>query len=230
MVRRNSRRHGAGEGGASNDQEHRTNERKFWSRQLIAAWCLNGITFAAAAAAIWSLIYLARGVSDNRDAMEETNRAWLAPVWGQAKYAAPDFIVSVKIVNFGKEPAFDLNLSSKTAKFVDIHTGEALQNVVWPANDECVGVEPKKHGPVAWPLPFESDENFRQDSAFPGTDPSVRTNLQGVQDGTVGLIVYGCIAYVSFKKVHHSQYCFLERRWLDGHMGATACEQGAYAD
>jgi hypothetical protein len=64
----------------TDDQEHRTHERRFWRRQIrIAAW-LNGITAAGAAVALLGLYLLYLSIVAADDSIVKANRAWLEPI------------------------------------------------------------------------------------------------------------------------------------------------------
>jgi len=212
------------------EEQHRSDERIFWERQIGIGRTLNWITGAGAAAAIVGLIFVLIGLSDGRAAIERANRAWLAPLWGQAEFVSPNFIVKVRIVNFGKEPATDVDKSEVALNFVDISTQKAADAIPWPSIDACKRITPKPHEMVVYPLPIESEQNPTVPVVVPVTEPGLAAQLQGVKDGTVGMIFTGCIAYLTFGKTHHSQYCFLERYLPDHTIKATACERGAYAD
>jgi hypothetical protein len=215
---------------ATAEEKHRSDEREFWQRQIRVGLALNWITGAGAAAAICGLIFLLIGLNDGRKALEETNRAWLAPVWGQLEFVDPNLIVKVKVVNFGKEPAIDMGKSDVNLRFVDISSKEAFEAIPWPNIDACKRITPEAHEIVVYPLPFESDENPTIPILIPKTQRDVAAHGEGLKDGTVGMIITGCIAYLTFGKVHHSQYCFLERSLPDHTIRATACDRGEYAD
>jgi len=61
-------------------------------------------------------------------------------------------------------------------------------------------------------------------------NPYFAAQLADLMKGELGMIVTGCVSYMTFGKPHHSQYCLLERSLPDHTIKATACEKGSYAD
>jgi hypothetical protein len=215
----------------SPEEQHRSYERNYWGRQIGVAIGLNWISGIAAVVGIFGLILVVCGLRESRRATVEANRAWLAPVWNQLSFEQPNLIFNIKLVNFGREPAVDVGQSTATHEFVDVSNNEALEKIRWPDVDSCIGVRTKPHGMVVYPLQTDSPDNPTFQFNIPITaDPKLAADLIGFKNGTRGILLVGCFAYLTFGEPRHSQFCFLERKLVDGTYRATACKSGAYAD
>jgi len=205
------------------EPERRTAEiGNFAAGQLQAARILNIIIGIIGLASIAALVFLTLTV-------EEANRAWVGVIWDQAHSEGPDLYFRIRLVNFGREPATRLTYSEYPIYFIPLPNGLAPGNIGWQQVHDCTAQESNPRGMVVYPVPEASTDNPSLDIPIQRTIES-QMGIKGMLQGTQAAVVSGCIAYDSFLGNHHAEYCFVERKQLDGTVRAGTCPLGAYAD
>lgn len=192
-------------------------------RQVIVSKWLNFLTFIVAVSAIITFLYVRSGIVHSDHGLMETNRAWIAVNWIRGDFKDGNFLLHIRVMNPGKVPATDLNLPTPKVTFVDLTQGD--ENINWPEGDFCDHTEAVDLGRVIYPDVSQAREHLL---VIPATSFAA-DDWQDVVNRTKGMMVVGCVAYITFKELHRTQYCILERRLPDGLTQGTDCMKGSYA-
>jgi hypothetical protein len=158
----------------------------------------------------WALAVVAfSALEDSRDALEQSQRAWIAPL-GAAQLpegslkAGSAFRFEIQYANTGREPALAVNTLPGNAFHYPVpprwKSGEWGDFVTGP-NDSCSGSPPIKNGPVIYPINLFTTYNISQTI----DDLSVVSLLTRAE---FVLVYKGCITYETARRARESAYCF----------------------
>jgi len=147
-------------------------------------------------------------VLDARDAIEKSQRAWVAPI-GAAQTPGANlkngqiFHFDVEYTNTGREPALDVDIIPAASELLPLpnnwEQGDWTSFRTGP-NNTCGGQKPITDGPVIYPMTFPA--KYQQGYYVSGQENRDRLiNFDAV------LVVKGCFVYVTGNKVHESAYC-----------------------
>jgi hypothetical protein len=175
-------------------------------KQLRAALSLNRITFWSAILALGGLVVLFFTLRDNRRAMIDDHRAWIAgrtPIFHIApppKNPGDLFQIAVSYENIGKEPALNVSKAQGPFWITDFALLSNIYELNFPPNDTCFQVNTKINMGPTWP---GAKPDVSRGPAFQIIADDAFLNMKKL------LGYHGCFIYETFQESHRTGYCFL---------------------
>jgi hypothetical protein len=176
-------------------------------------------TWALALFALWTVI-------DNRAALEESQRAWIAPSVQLIGPIAKDQVLKIRVIfgNSGKEPALNtVRQSSFGVAPLTLTNDNTPIMGRFADNNECASLSPKNGSLTVYP----TSANYFWDLLMPINIDDDILNAKKL------IFLNACFVYESFQKRHESAFCFYLRpewgvppdKWVFNH-----CPSGNYAN
>jgi len=156
---------------------------------------------------------------DSREALEHTQRAWIAPVgfkFANLNDATEPLKVRVSFQNIGREPAKSLKqwLQFGYVRATSLPPAQWLDLPIWKTQKEfqraeiCKGIAGVNNTGVAYPTPtfaFTVDANKGKDANYP--DSLIPVLFTEVKAQQTMLLVTGCFSYETMNRTRHSTFC-----------------------
>jgi hypothetical protein len=189
----------------NDDATHRQLEREYWKKQIILMHVANWATAIATCVGILGFFLLVLQLNASREALIESQRAWIAPESpGFSPFPKTFGEVIQAIVNYsniGNEPA--RNVRGYARMFWVRSVGPHHQLKI-PHNDTCSTADKRSPAGTVWP-----DHDTKNTlSAEPEINQKRLTVDADYLMGKRVLFLQTCFAYETFGSMRHSAACW----------------------